>query len=396
MAEAAGNAATVQTLPPLPTEANPTTSGPVIESPRAPAAAAFEEDDEWTIYKKSRGDLNALAHGAELTQLSSLKRINEQKLMAVLYSAAKDVIETDGNNTQRYSESEDGFYTGEPPSVVPDNLLRLERRLRIVDHAGKKHFAHDGRILRVADPLRSIAIRPSREPIKEHVMVLRLPPALRARFRLDIKIDRVQFTVHPYSLAEHGLAAQLLERLALHTRLSAKTDTSQLRQRIVALETQALSSENADAINNAIVQTRQQIVAIEAAAAERVHNIVGLWNKIKRVREAQGCTATRVNLVIRKPPDDDIPHPELRESDITAFDKCPPEEQLRRRTAETKQIYARLIVNDQVVGESPRYPMDASVNVNFNHTFQLQLVAWPNNIYIALYETAVCDLHLNM
>eukprot|EP00698_Gefionella_okellyi_P023698 TRINITY_DN8165_c0_g1_i2.p1 TRINITY_DN8165_c0_g1~~TRINITY_DN8165_c0_g1_i2.p1 ORF type:complete len:531 (-),score=115.32 TRINITY_DN8165_c0_g1_i2:69-1661(-) len=379
-----------------------------------------EDEDAWQTYKRAAAA--DLFKSGELTEVRPVRRVlPSEVLLKLLFSAGMLVTAPASSQHVKRFLADEGFFVGKPPEVLAANLLRLEQRLRVADPSAVVHFLGDGRIARAADPLRPNPLRMNKRMTVFQTVCLRLPPAIRAKYRLDVSVGRLAFTVHPLCIAEHGLAAQLVEAVAAHVRALPKNDPLHYRQRLAALE-EALHREQPqlatiasplqrsgrhlppldkpepvdaagrlDSLHLAVEQARQQLVTAEAAVAERMSALVAIWNKLKRVREAQGCASTRVQLVLHKraPGDEGPPIPELREADITPHDKCPLTEQQRRIQVMNQKIYARLLVNDQAVDRSPAKTMDASCGVELAHVFKLQLVAWPRSVSIQLYQDGV-------
>ncbi|XP_041483934.1 coiled-coil and C2 domain-containing protein 2A-like isoform X2 [Lytechinus variegatus] len=239
-------------------------------------------------------------------------------------------------NTQpRYLEDE-GFYVGVRPDVSQRNQNIMEHRLLQRSDKGKGWFGEDGRIIALPDPVKDTPTRPrvvaneEREPELQTVfrkaMIadttnqgLDFDSGLGDRqYQIDIDINTLVFTHHPYFSKEHVLESKLRQLYDQYLRRKQKDMAQYLTDKLQALKSAVASlKEQLNSVNmqeTIQLDTMQKVkdYKVEIRQTRRLRDyelqhdrqlmkqILKTWRDIKKLREKDNCINTAVKLSVRK------------------------------------------------------------------------------------------------
>ncbi|XP_071499381.1 coiled-coil and C2 domain-containing protein 2A-like [Diadema antillarum] len=241
-------------------------------------------------------------------------------------------------NTQpRYLEDE-GFYVGVRPDVSQRNQNIMEHRLLQRPDKGKGWFGEDGRILALPDPVKQTPTRPriipneEREPELQTIFRKAMTSDIHQGFSLDldaaesvhqidIDINTLVFTHHPFFSKEHVLASRLRQQYDQYLRRKQRdmaqylTDKLQaLKSAVTSLQEQIMNAYNIGMDQTITEETSRQVqdYKTEIRQTRRLRDyelqhdrqllrgMLKTWREIKKLRETDNCINTPVKLTIRK------------------------------------------------------------------------------------------------
>lgn len=242
----------------------------------------------------------------------------------------------------RYLE-EEGYYVGKKPYVTRANKNRMEDRLTRDPTTASKWFGLDGELVRLSDPIKYIATRPSvpvtfdplietefKHPIQSNFNIEKIDGTTESslgKYRIDIDVNQIEFTYHHLFSEEHVLAFKL-KSLVKHFKISEEQCLVQiLTQKLKALKdaesslkkslgpltsrSQAVISREKDQKElNDIKRLNAYKVEIQNTRQERdkemrinkslIDNIIQTWKAIKELRSKKGFRTTDIKLIIKK------------------------------------------------------------------------------------------------
>eukprot|EP00057_Strongylocentrotus_purpuratus_P020191 XP_011674665.1 PREDICTED: coiled-coil and C2 domain-containing protein 2A [Strongylocentrotus purpuratus] len=205
-------------------------------------------------------------------------------------------------NTQpRYLEDE-GFYVGVRPDVSQRNQNIMEHRLLQRSDKGKGWFGEDGRIVALPDPVKDTPTRPRVIPNEERDAELQTvfrkamisditsqgldfhSGVSDGQYQIDIDINTLVFTHHPYFSKEHVLESKLRQQYDQYLRRKQKDMAQYLTDKVLwrSLQTRRLRDYE--------LQHDRQLTK----------GMLKTWRDIKKLREKDNCINTAVKLSIRK------------------------------------------------------------------------------------------------
>ncbi|XP_030838722.1 coiled-coil and C2 domain-containing protein 2A isoform X2 [Strongylocentrotus purpuratus] len=239
-------------------------------------------------------------------------------------------------NTQpRYLEDE-GFYVGVRPDVSQRNQNIMEHRLLQRSDKGKGWFGEDGRIVALPDPVKDTPTRPRVIPNEERDAELQTvfrkamisditsqgldfhSGVSDGQYQIDIDINTLVFTHHPYFSKEHVLESKLRQQYDQYLRRKQKDMAQYLTDKLQALKSavsslqEQLSSVNMQETIQMDTMQKVKDYKVEIRQTRRLRDyelqhdrqltkgMLKTWRDIKKLREKDNCINTAVKLSIRK------------------------------------------------------------------------------------------------